>query len=225
MSRQVENLYDVPEPDLECRQMIVTWAKKDRHKARLAVIHAGAVFWHVRRYSSDSFAQSFAVFLAAITLWAYGRFSRIPFATLHSGDEPSPATTVEGHEQSNPAAASCNPSGVSPATPMNPATPTNSSSSLNVTTTVMSSFPAGVTNKRRMPNSMQLDRPIDDELVQHFIRAGEGIKLYLEGVEDLCSDQGSEQVLREAILILNELKDVWSISESYTLCLQGVIGS
>ena len=76
-----------------------------------------------------------------------------------------------------------------------------------------------------MPNFMQLDRPMDDELVQHFIRAGEGMTLYLEGVEDLCSEQGSEQVLKEAILILNESKDIWSISENYTMCLHGVVGS
>ena len=212
------DLYDVPEPDSECRQTIVTWAKKDRHKARLAVIHAGAIFWHVRRYSSDSFAQSFAVFLAAITLWAYGRFSQMSLPALHIGDEPSPAP-VGGHERPNPTVTSYNPPEVSPSVSI------NSSLSPNTTTTVISSFPAGVTNRRRMPNFMQLDRPMDDELVQHFIRAGEGMTLYLEGVEDLCSDQGSEQVLREAILLLNESKDIWSISENYTVCLRGVVGS
>lgn len=211
------DLYDVPEPDFECRQMITTWAKKDRHKARLAVIHAGAIFWHVRRYSSDSFAQSFAVFLAAITLWAYGKFYHLSLPTSHLRDEPLLAT-VDGHEQLNPTATRHNLPEASPSTSI------NSSSSLNATTTVISSFPAGITNRRRMPNFMQLDRPMDDELVQHFIRAGDGMTLYLEGVEDLCSDQGSEQVLREAILILNESKDVWSISENYIVCLDGVVG-
>jgi hypothetical protein len=211
------DLYDVPEPDSECRQTIATWAKKDRHKARLAVVHAGAIFWHVRRYSSDCFAQSFAVFLAAITLWAYGKFYRLSHPTLHIGGEPSLAT-VEGHEQPIPTTTSHNPPGMSPSASI------HSSSSLNATTTVISAFSAGVTNRRRMPNFMQLDRPMDDELVQHFIRAGEGMTLYLEGVEDLCSDQGSEQVLREAILILNESKDIWSITENYILCLHGVVG-
>ena len=215
------DLYDVPDPDSECRQTLITWAKKDRHKARLAVIHAGAIFWHVRRYSSDSFAQSFAVFLAAITLWAYGTFSQMSFPTLHVMDEPSPAT-VEGHEQQPNATSAPNHNlpGVSP-TSMS----INSSSSPNASTEVILSLPTSVTNRRRMPNFIQLDRPVDDELVQHFIRDGEGITLYLEGVEDLCSDQGSKQVLKEAILILNEAKNIWSIAENYIVCLHGVVGS
>lgn len=216
--RLPQDLYYGSEPDHECRQAIASWVKRDRHKARLAVIHAGAIFWHVRRYSSDCFAQSFAVFLAAIVLWAYGKFYCLSISATQTMDDPS-LTTVHIHEGPEPTETGQNLSSISPSTSV------DSSPSLNADATVISAVSPGITNRPRMPNFMQLDRPMDDELVQHFIRAGEGITLYLEGVHNLCSDQGTVQVLREAILILSESKDIWSISENYIACLHGVLGS
>ncbi|TVY80516.1 Biofilm and cell wall regulator [Lachnellula suecica] len=52
---------------------IQRWATEDQYKARLAMIHAGVLFWHVRRYSVDAFYESSSVFLATLALWAYGR--------------------------------------------------------------------------------------------------------------------------------------------------------
>lgn len=51
---------------------ISRWVKHDQYKARLSVIHAGLVLWHIRRYSSKSFHEPAAIFLATLTLWAYG---------------------------------------------------------------------------------------------------------------------------------------------------------
>lgn len=48
------------------------WVKYDQYKARLAIIHAGSVLWYVRRYSTNAFHEPVAVFLAILTLWAYG---------------------------------------------------------------------------------------------------------------------------------------------------------
>lgn len=50
---------------------MLRWAIDDQYKARLAVIHSGALFWHVRRHSTDSFLEPFGVFLATLVLWAY----------------------------------------------------------------------------------------------------------------------------------------------------------
>lgn len=47
------------------------WTKRDHFKARLAVIHAGATFWHLRRYSTGQFIDPYAVFSATLVLWAY----------------------------------------------------------------------------------------------------------------------------------------------------------
>ncbi|KAJ5152345.1 hypothetical protein N7492_010640 [Penicillium capsulatum] len=53
-------------------QYIRRWAKHDQYKARLSIIHAGMVIWHVQRYSADAFHEPFIVFLAVLTLWAFG---------------------------------------------------------------------------------------------------------------------------------------------------------
>ncbi|PYH96311.1 hypothetical protein BO71DRAFT_375648 [Aspergillus ellipticus CBS 707.79] len=51
---------------------ILRWVKHDQYKARLAVLHAGATLWHAREYSRRAFHEPVAVFLATLTLWAYG---------------------------------------------------------------------------------------------------------------------------------------------------------
>lgn len=51
------------------------WALEDQHKSRLAMIHAGVLFWHVRRYSVDAFYEPSSVFLATLAMWAYGTFA------------------------------------------------------------------------------------------------------------------------------------------------------
>ncbi|KAE9379029.1 hypothetical protein N431DRAFT_396985 [Stipitochalara longipes BDJ] len=57
------------------RKHIQRWALEDQHKARLAMIHAGVLFWHVRRFSADAFYEPSSVFLATLALWAYGTFA------------------------------------------------------------------------------------------------------------------------------------------------------
>lgn len=57
------------------RTHIQKWATQDQHKARLAVIHAAALFWHVRCFSIDGFYEAEAVFSASLVLWAYGFFA------------------------------------------------------------------------------------------------------------------------------------------------------
>lgn len=57
---------------LSNKEIIQNWLQLDQHKARLAVLHAGATFWHVRHADTSSFTQPLAIFLAAIVLWVYG---------------------------------------------------------------------------------------------------------------------------------------------------------
>ena len=54
---------------------IIHWVCSDYHKARLSMIHAGMVFWHVRRYSRRAFYEPNAVYLATLAVWAYGLFA------------------------------------------------------------------------------------------------------------------------------------------------------
>ncbi|KAK2764245.1 hypothetical protein FQN54_008937, partial [Arachnomyces sp. PD_36] len=57
-------------------QYIWYWAKNDQHKARLSILHSGSILWHVRRYSTNIFHEPMLVFLATLTLWAYGYCTR-----------------------------------------------------------------------------------------------------------------------------------------------------
>ncbi|OAP56871.1 hypothetical protein AYL99_08983 [Fonsecaea erecta] len=79
----------------EHRQSIQRWAIQDQYKARLAAIHAGVVFWHVRLYSINGFYESTAVALAALLFWALSAFSPKKPKSRRVGDEggtPSPGS-------------------------------------------------------------------------------------------------------------------------------------
>jgi hypothetical protein len=47
---------------------IQRWANIDQYKARLSIIHAGALLWHVRRYSSNDFIEPHAIYLATLSI-------------------------------------------------------------------------------------------------------------------------------------------------------------
>lgn len=72
------------------RKHIQRWVTEDQHKARLAMIHAGVLFWHVRRYSADGFYEPSSVLLATLALWAYGSFAQPTsgFSALRDGESP-----------------------------------------------------------------------------------------------------------------------------------------
>ncbi|KKY32541.1 putative c2h2 transcription [Diaporthe ampelina] len=55
----------------ECQQ-VRKWIADDQFKARLALVHCGIFFWHVRRYSLDAFYEPTKVFLVTLVVWAYG---------------------------------------------------------------------------------------------------------------------------------------------------------
>lgn len=56
---------------MECQQ-VQKWITDDQFKARLALVHCGIFFWHVRRYSLDAFYEPVKVFLVTLVVWAYG---------------------------------------------------------------------------------------------------------------------------------------------------------
>lgn len=155
------NMYTVPESRLQCEEMIRTWVCDDRFKARLSLIHAGAILWHVRRYSSDSFVEPFAVCLAIITLWMYGKHFNYQMTWLHRST--SPPSSIEDEEHS------------SAISNIREESITNSGdTSRSRHDVVLSSSSTGrpdhhiLPRYQRMPKSLQLDRPIDDELVLEF---------------------------------------------------------
>lgn len=61
----------IEEDCLDRRDHIPGWVFNDQHKARLSVVHAGALLWHIRRYRMGGFLEPFAAFMATLVIWAY----------------------------------------------------------------------------------------------------------------------------------------------------------
>ncbi len=57
------------------KQMIRRWVTQDQYKARLAMIHSGVMFWHLRRFSANGFYEADAIALATLALWGFSIFS------------------------------------------------------------------------------------------------------------------------------------------------------
>ncbi|KAH6681840.1 C2H2 transcription factor-like protein [Halenospora varia] len=80
------------------KKHIHRWATEDQYKARLAMIHAGVLFWHVRRYSVDAFYEPSSVYLATLALWAYGRFAAHTSGLNNNAEGESPHNDDEDAE-------------------------------------------------------------------------------------------------------------------------------
>ena len=81
---------------------ILEWAQRDQCKARLAVLHSGCLFWHIRRYSCRAFYEPMAVFLATLTIWAYSSYaSRTAGNNQGSPDRTGNNTDDESGAQTN----------------------------------------------------------------------------------------------------------------------------
>lgn len=92
----------------EDRSEVLRWFIQDQYKARLALVHAGAVFWHVRRYSHDSMLEPFAVLLATLVVWAYATSSqaieqqqRQGLANSETNGQSQQATTSSRNQYQN----------------------------------------------------------------------------------------------------------------------------
>ena len=68
------------------------WTHNDGHKARLAIIHAAAVFWHLRRYSAKVFYESDFVLYATLCLWAYATSTQNSSTSSSATSTSQPAT-------------------------------------------------------------------------------------------------------------------------------------
>lgn len=55
-------------------ESVLRWLTMDDHKGRLSLVHAGAIFWYLRRYARGHFYEPFSIYLASLTIWVYGVF-------------------------------------------------------------------------------------------------------------------------------------------------------
>ncbi|KAH7073795.1 hypothetical protein BKA63DRAFT_40654 [Paraphoma chrysanthemicola] len=168
------------------RQQVLQWVVRDRYKARLSIIHCGALFWHVRRYSYDSILEPFAIYIATLILWAFCLSMQLP--------EVVEAVDQDGEE-----------------------------------------IPE--------PSFLHLDRPLDDELVQTFVRAGHKVAAFISKVGNIRDPSAPRKVLEEGIVLLSEEARIsapkgnepsvehrpceesftWGIEESYIKVLRNLL--
>ncbi|OJD33743.1 c2h2 transcription protein [Diplodia corticola] len=172
------------------------WVSKDQHKARLAVLHAGAVFWHVRRFSKAAFYEPGAVFLSTLALWAYATYTSLSHAgfgaltdSRSGSDSPSPGTIF------------------------------TASDDMAAATTSFSD------DLDEQPTFIRLDRPNDDEMVQLFVRNGDPsrMKAHVSGVGNLLAPSGPERVLREGCRILSRMTLTWGVASEHVRVLASLI--
>ncbi|CAK7224625.1 hypothetical protein SBRCBS47491_005612 [Sporothrix bragantina] len=156
------------------------WTLHDPYKARLALVHAGALLWHVRRFSSGSFLEPFAIYRATLTLWAYGVAAA---RGADTGQEPA------AHEQD-----------------------------------------AGAGSESPEPSLLYLDRPLDDELVQMYVRLGHRMTACVQRVGNICSAGAPRRIVQEGIRLLVGVEEAgpargWGIESSYAASLRGIWSS
>jgi hypothetical protein len=141
------------------RKQVLDWVVRDRFKARLSLVHCGALYWHVRRYSCDSALEPFAIYIATLILWAFCVASNF----ISQGNLGS----IQNCEQT----------------------------------------PGSIwdeSDEDPEPSFLHLDRPLDDELVQTFVRSGHKMSAYVAKVGDIRDLDAPAKILREGICLLGK---------------------
>ncbi|KAL1635025.1 hypothetical protein SLS58_010420 [Diplodia intermedia] len=194
---------------------ISLWVTKDQHKARLAMIHAGAVFWHVRRFSKAAFYEPGAVFIATLVLWAYASHTPLAHAFARTdsrsgSDSPSPGTVFTTSSDVDAAGSSF----------MSDEYNNNNNNS---------SYPDfdQQNHGQHNPTFIRLDRPNDDEMVQLFVRNGDParMKAHVSGVGNLLAPQAPERVLREGCRLLSRMALTWGVAGEHVRVLASLVES
>ncbi|KAG9258833.1 uncharacterized protein F5Z01DRAFT_5101 [Emericellopsis atlantica] len=160
-SRQLQHMASSP-PDVgrtrEAWGVVAQWALGDQYKARLSVVHAGALLWHMRRCRTGGFLEPFALYMATLVLWAYSSSLQLPITREAWDNGGSNLTTPPGRDSRD----SVDPD----------------------------------------PTFLHLDRPLDDELVQTFVKRGSQMAGHLTGVGDIRSKGAASKILRIGVRML-----------------------
>ncbi|KAI0151025.1 hypothetical protein BJ166DRAFT_581739 [Pestalotiopsis sp. NC0098] len=159
------------------REYVLRWYLQDQYKARLSVIHAGALLWHCRRYSTRVFLEPYAIYVAALVLWAYSISLKFCQSRGHFGEPVVTSNNTESPNMDN--------------TPASNPTPQPFPEAWDQATT------------DAMSVIVYLDRPIDDELVQTYIRWGHKMTACLSRVGDIADASAPGSILKEAQRLLN----------------------
>lgn len=204
---------------MEARKELLRWVVQDHFKSRLAIIHAGALYWNVRRYRYGSTIEPFAIYLATLVIWAYGFVnSGLQREELQRQAERASGSMVTTAEKPLEA-------------PMQESSPSNYPvpiSQLSNPTRQLDQLSLAVE-----PSFLHLDRPIDDELVQLFVKEGNKMTGYMVHIGDIRGPDAAVKVLREGARLLTsgvhqpDMEDAaaggtWGLADKYAHQLQAL---
>jgi len=71
----------------------------------------------------------------------------------------------------------------------------------------------GTSSSDEQPEFIHLDRPCDDEMVQHFVRNGHNMSGHMSNVGDICKTP--QKVLLEGAKLLRTRLACWGVSREY----------
>lgn len=199
-----ESYLDANMQEQDLQNSIHKWVAHDQYKARLAIIHAGSVFWYLRRYSCGAVIEPFANYLATLVLWAYSIATSS--AKLLASSTPD-TVTYDSQRSAN--------IGI-------PQTNDSSHHTQDLALRPTSERHQSISNYYPNPPSLhaqiagaldhlechetsliQLDRPCDDEIVQLFVRFGEKMTPYMARIGDISTKGSGRKILCEGIKLLS----------------------
>ncbi|KAF3057518.1 hypothetical protein CFAM422_012380 [Trichoderma lentiforme] len=151
---------------------VLKWAMNDSFKARLAIIHAGALFWHIRRYSTRSFLEPFTIYMATLIIWAYS--VSVQFAKQQEEFQAAPSMDGPLSPEAQTVAAACQ-------------QPTISTQDEELCSELPFFF---------------IDRPCDDEMVQMYLRFGNKMSAHMARVGVITQASAPGKILQEGIRLL-----------------------
>ncbi|KAH0531204.1 hypothetical protein TsFJ059_000067 [Trichoderma semiorbis] len=151
---------------------VLKWAMNDSFKARLAIIHAGALFWHIRRYSTRSFLEPFTIYMATLIIWAYS--VSVQFAKQQEEFQAAPSMEGPLSPEARTVAAACQ-------------QPTTSTQDEDLYSELPFFF---------------IDRPCDDEMVQMYLRFGNKMSAHMARVGIITQASAPSKILQEGIRLL-----------------------
>ncbi|CAI0642863.1 unnamed protein product [Colletotrichum noveboracense] len=156
------------------RTSIAKWAINDQYKARLSIIHAGALLWHIRRYSIKNVLEPFAIFASTLVIWSYS--TMMLFLNQHNAALTQiPGTSRGEHSRDGFMASQASPNDTGG---------------------------AGDESEEPEPKFLHLDRPCDDEMVQTYVKLGHRMSGHVAKVGDICHEGAPKKILREGIRML-----------------------
>jgi len=158
------------------RNEIVRWFLQDQYKSRLSLVHAGAIFWHARRYSHDSFLEPYAVFLSTLVFWAY--VTSFQLVDQQKCQLPGGNKAATGHQ--------------------------TNLQRIDVNSDDIVDRDVNYRTDDTLIDSpyINLDRPCDDELIQTFVRHGTRMTGYMTGVGNINQAGSAVKILGEGAKIL-----------------------